>query len=76
MVKQCEAARPSTAPNAEAKFVRADLSLVSEQKQAVKDITAAAPNGIDIMIQTQGGPPNGKWEVTSEGHEVCAGFST
>jgi NAD(P)-dependent dehydrogenase (short-subunit alcohol dehydrogenase family) len=34
-------------------FVKADLSLVSGVKQAVRDIESKAPDGIDYLVETQ-----------------------
>ncbi|KII89056.1 hypothetical protein PLICRDRAFT_139249 [Plicaturopsis crispa FD-325 SS-3] len=51
-------------------FLKADLSLVSGVKDVVKQLRArTGTRGIDYIVQTQGGPPNGKFVLTSEGHE-------
>ncbi|KII89071.1 hypothetical protein PLICRDRAFT_594915 [Plicaturopsis crispa FD-325 SS-3] len=51
-------------------FIKADLSLVSGIKDTVQQLQAkTGAHGIDYLVQTQGGPPNGKFSLTAEGHE-------
>ncbi|KAL8291998.1 hypothetical protein RQP46_001464 [Phenoliferia psychrophenolica] len=49
-------------------FLRADLTLMSEVKAVVEDIASITPV-VDYLFLTQGAPPNGSFELTSEGHE-------
>ncbi|KII89069.1 hypothetical protein PLICRDRAFT_175304 [Plicaturopsis crispa FD-325 SS-3] len=52
-------------------FVQADLSLVAGIREAVQQLQErAGSHRIDYLVQTQGGPPNGKYNITSEGHEA------
>ncbi|KII89067.1 hypothetical protein PLICRDRAFT_109856 [Plicaturopsis crispa FD-325 SS-3] len=51
-------------------FIKADLSLVSGIKDTVQQLQAkTGAHGIDYLVQTQGGPPNGKFSLTADGHE-------
>lgn len=60
----------SQRPGAAYHFVKADLTLVAGVKEAVRSINKHAPNGIDYLVETQGGPPITKHALTSEGHEA------
>jgi len=49
-------------------YIKADISTVSGMKEAVRQITSkTGTRGVDYLIQTQGGPPNGTLNITSEG---------
>ncbi|KAF8583670.1 NAD(P)-binding protein [Ramaria rubella] len=51
-------------------FIKADLSLIAEAKRVAEDIRAnAGPQGVDYLVMCHGGPPNGTFKLTSEGHE-------
>ncbi|GAA99945.1 uncharacterized protein L969DRAFT_89284 [Mixia osmundae IAM 14324] len=51
-------------------FVQADLSLVTGIRAAAQEIeTRAGSAGVDFLVQTQGGPPNGRQSLTKEGNE-------
>ncbi|PWN53818.1 NAD(P)-binding protein [Violaceomyces palustris] len=51
-------------------FFKADLSLTSEVKRVAGEVAEkAGKGGIDWLIETQGGPPNGTLEQTTEGTE-------
>jgi len=51
-------------------FISTDLSLVSSIKSAVSTIEAKSNGSVDFLVQTQGGTPNGLYELTSEGIET------
>ncbi|KAK4054566.1 hypothetical protein OIV83_001060 [Microbotryomycetes sp. JL201] len=55
------------APHAE--FIKADLSLISSMHKVAEEIKAKTDGRVDFLITTQGGPPNGSFSITSEGHE-------
>jgi len=49
-------------------YIKADVSTVAGMKDAVKQIgSKVGTRGIDYLVQTQGGPPNGLLKLTSEG---------
>ncbi|KAF8529718.1 hypothetical protein BU17DRAFT_73046 [Hysterangium stoloniferum] len=51
-------------------FIKADLSLVSEAKRVAEIVSdRAGPRGIDYLILSQGGQPNGTFLPTAEGHD-------
>ena len=51
-------------------FFQADLSLAQEVKRVADEVSEkAGKGGIDYLIETQGGPPNGKIAATKEGIE-------
>ncbi|KAI5481884.1 protein of glucose/ribitol dehydrogenase family [Pseudohyphozyma bogoriensis] len=51
-------------------FIKADLSLMSSVKETAATLQAkTGAHGIDYLVETQGGPPNGVFKTTSEGHE-------
>ncbi|KAJ1035735.1 hypothetical protein NDA13_000395 [Ustilago tritici] len=59
-----------TSHNAEHEFFKADLSSPTALKSVASDITSkAGKGGIDYLIETQGGPPHGAIETTSDGIE-------
>lgn len=68
-----EAKRRSSSPSsggAEHQFFKADLSSPVGVKSVATEITnLAGKSGIDYLIETQGGPPHGSIETTSEGIE-------
>lgn len=49
------------------------LSLVSGVKSALSSIETKSNGSVDYLVQTQGGPPNGAWNLTSEG--IHSGFA-
>ncbi|KAM0745883.1 NAD(P)-binding protein [Meredithblackwellia eburnea MCA 4105] len=53
-------------------FLQADLSLVANAKAvAEKLISLTQPlGGVHYLVQTQGGPPNGIYSLTTESHEA------
>ncbi|GAA5886206.1 hypothetical protein JCM6882_004298 [Rhodosporidiobolus microsporus] len=47
-------------------FIQADLSSVKEVKRVADELKAkTGAKGIDFLVQTQGGPPNGSYNLTS-----------
>ncbi|GAA6001394.1 hypothetical protein JCM10207_006645 [Rhodosporidiobolus poonsookiae] len=47
-------------------FIKADLSSVKEVKRVADELKAkTGAKGIDFLVQTQGGPPNGSYNMTS-----------
>lgn len=46
------------------------LSLVSEVKSAASKIIEHTGGHVDYLVETQGGPPNGTFSLTSEGIEA------
>ncbi|GAA5828926.1 hypothetical protein JCM11251_005921 [Rhodosporidiobolus azoricus] len=47
-------------------FIQADLSSVKEVKRVAEELKVkAGAAGIDFLVQTQGGPPNGSYDLTS-----------
>ncbi|BGP55832.1 hypothetical protein JCM8202_002638 [Rhodotorula sphaerocarpa] len=47
-------------------FIKADLSSVSEVRRVAEELKRkAGSNGIDYLVTSQGGPPNGKYNPTS-----------
>ncbi|KAK4053965.1 hypothetical protein OIO90_003802 [Microbotryomycetes sp. JL221] len=55
------------APKAE--FIEADLSLVSSVKKVAEELKSRTGGQVDFLVTSAGGPPNGKFSLTSEGHE-------
>ncbi|KAM0791253.1 hypothetical protein ACM66B_005730 [Microbotryomycetes sp. NB124-2] len=55
------------APHAE--FIKADLSLISSIGKVADELKQKTNGQVDFLITTQGGPPNGSFSITSEGHE-------
>lgn len=52
-------------------FLKADLSTIEAIKQTASEIQSkVGPNGLDYLLMTQGGPPNGIYEENPEGHEI------
>jgi len=51
-------------------FVSADLSLTSEVKTAASKVVEHTGGNVNYLVETQGGPPNGKFSLTSEGIET------
>ncbi|KAH9824672.1 hypothetical protein DFH28DRAFT_1046721 [Melampsora americana] len=51
-------------------FIQADLSTVESIKETVKKIEIETKvNGIDYLVMSQGGPPNGLYEETKDGFD-------
>ncbi|POW17932.1 hypothetical protein PSTT_00134 [Puccinia striiformis] len=51
-------------------FIKADLSTIKTIKQTASEIQKkVGTNGLDYLLMTQGGPPNGVYEENSEGYE-------
>lgn len=51
-------------------FLKADLSTLETIKQTASQIQKkVGADGLDYLLMTQGGPPNGLYEENSEGHE-------
>ncbi|GAA5844542.1 hypothetical protein JCM11251_001627 [Rhodosporidiobolus azoricus] len=47
-------------------FIQADLSSVKEVKRVAEELKAkAGAKGIDFLVTTQGGPPNGSYDLTT-----------
>ncbi|KAL7009165.1 hypothetical protein EMMF5_001363 [Cystobasidiomycetes sp. EMM_F5] len=42
-------------------FIKGDLSRPQEVRQSIKSITEKSKGSVNYLVQTQGGPPNGKW---------------
>ncbi|KFY28573.1 hypothetical protein V491_00396 [Pseudogymnoascus sp. VKM F-3775] len=51
-------------------YVSTDLSLISGTKAAAREIETKSGGRVDYLIQTQGGIPNGRYELSSEGIEL------
>lgn len=51
-------------------FISTDLSLVASIKTVASTIEAKSNGSVDYLVQTQGGTPNGLYELTSEGIEA------
>ncbi|CDU26113.1 uncharacterized protein SPSC_06280 [Sporisorium scitamineum] len=64
------AAVNGTSSSADHQFFQADLSSIAGVKKIASEIISkAGKGGIDYLIETQGGPPHGAIETTSEGVE-------
>jgi len=50
-------------------YIEADLSTTSGMKQAAQDIESTTSGRVDYLVQTQGGPPTGRWKENHEGVE-------
>lgn len=51
-------------------FVKADLSTLETIKKTASDIQQkVGQNGLDYLLMTQGGPPNGIYEENSDGYD-------
>ncbi|EFP91078.2 uncharacterized protein PGTG_16940 [Puccinia graminis f. sp. tritici CRL 75-36-700-3] len=51
-------------------FLQADLSTIKTIKETATEIQKkVGTNGLDYLLMTQGGPPNGIYEENSEGYE-------
>ncbi|GAA5987808.1 hypothetical protein JCM11641_004936 [Rhodosporidiobolus odoratus] len=47
-------------------FIQADLSSIKEVKRVADELKAKSGSaGVDFLVQTQGGPPNGAYNLTS-----------
>ncbi|KAF8581711.1 NAD(P)-binding protein [Ramaria rubella] len=58
-------------PPPEHHFMKADLSLIAEAKRIAREIRVrGGTRGIDYLVMSQGGQPNGTFAPTSEGYDT------
>ncbi|KAG0150796.1 hypothetical protein CROQUDRAFT_652048 [Cronartium quercuum f. sp. fusiforme G11] len=63
----CAAAR-ERAPDCACDFIQADLSTLKAIKKAAQTVEErAGSGGVDYLVMSQGGPPNGLYEETADG---------
>ncbi|KIW05847.1 uncharacterized protein PV09_03050 [Verruconis gallopava] len=64
-----DARRAARSADQKLEYISADLSLVSGVRAAAEEIKSKSDGSVDFLVQTQGGTPNGIFELTAEGIE-------
>lgn len=66
----CDTVKEITGKSSNCLFLKADLSTVDTIKETVKKIEdETSVKGIDYLVMSQGGPPNGLYEETKDGFD-------